>query len=378
MVDTTQIRAAKKFGPGYFIREEMELREWTQEDLADVIGITPKHLNAILREKQPLTIEIARLLGEVFNTSAQYWINIDTAYRLWREQEKTEKEVAADIRGMIFERMPINDMIKKGWLLHYEGLDELKEQVMKFWGMKSLDFSHHDASLLPCLTRKSEAYNQYNASYALTWYRKACLVAETKRLRPYDPHKLKALYEDLHSFTVLDGGTNKFLIELNETGVIFFVLPHLSKTYLDGAAFFSGSNPVIVYTGRYKRIDNFWFTVAHEIAHIIKHIDEKTPFILDNFSNKERSRIEDEANELAGRMLKHHQITAFLEPYRTYLSTLKIEECALKLKIHPSIIIGKLAHDRKVSYKNQKLYNENVLELIGKGYKVNQNSREEV
>lgn len=370
MVDTIQIRAAKKFGPGYFIREEMELREWTQEDLSDVMGITPKHLNAILREKQPLTIEIARLLGEVFDTSAQYWINIDTAYRLWKEQEKTEKEVAADIRGMIFERMPVNDMIKKGWLLSYEGLDELKEQVMEFWGMKSLDFSPHDAKLLPCLTRKSEAYNQYNASYALTWYRKACLVAETKSVRPYDPHKLKALYENLHSFTVLDGGINEFLIELNDAGVIFFVLPHLSKTYLDGAAFFSGSNPAIVYTGRYKRIDNFWFTVAHEIAHIINHINDKTPFILDNFSNKERSRIEDEANELAARILKHNEITAFLEPYLSYLTTSRVEECADKYEIHPAIIIGKLAHDGMVSYHNQKIYNSNVLEIIDPYYKL--------
>jgi len=370
MVDTTQIRAAKKFGPGYFIREEMELREWTQEDLSDVMGITPKHLNAILREKQPLTIEIARLLGEVFDTSAQYWINIDTAYRLWKEQEKTEREVAADIRGMIFERMPVNDMIKKGWLLPYEQLDELKEQVMEFWGMKSLDFSHLDTNLLPCLTRKSEAYNQYNASYALTWYRKARLVAETKRPRHYNPQKLKALYENLHSFTVSDGGINKFLNELNDAGVIFFVLPHLSKTYLDGAAFFSGSNPVIVYTGRYKRIDNFWFTVAHEIAHIIKHINDKTPFILDNFSNKERSRIEDEANELAARMLKHNEITAFLEPYLSYLTTSRVEECADKYEIHPSVIIGKLAHDGKISYANQPLYNENVLELISNDFKV--------
>lgn len=368
MVDTTQIRAAKKFGPGYFIREEMELREWIQEDLADVMGITPKHLNTILREKQPLTIEIARLLGEVFNTSAQYWLNIDTGYRLWKEQEKSEKEKAADFRRIIFERMPVNDMIRKGWLQPFKGINELIEQVVDYWGMKSFDFTHLDNNLLPCLAKRSNAYNQYNASYALTWYQKACIVARAKRPKPYDQQRLKSLYETIHSYTIVVGGINIFLKALKDAGVIFFVLPHLSKTYLDGAAFFSGSNPVIVYTARYKRIDNFWFTVAHEIAHILEHINDKTPFILDNFSSKERSRIENEANELAALRLKHPEVTAFLEPYVDYLTAARIEECSKKYKIHPAIIIGKLAHDRKISYANQKLYNENVIDLINDEY----------
>jgi len=369
MVETTQIRAAKKFGPGYFIREQMELRDWIQEDLAAVIGITPKHLNAILRDKQPLTIETAMLLGEVFNTSAQYWLNIDSGYRLWKEQEKSEKVKAADIRRMIYERMPVNDMIKKGWLQPYKDLNELIEQVMRYWNMKTLDFEQLDKNLLPCLTKSSEAYNQFNASYALTWYQKACLVAGSKRPKPYNQYKLRSLFVRIHSYTIKEGGINNFLAELKSAGVIFIILPHLSKTYLDGAAFFSGDNPVIVYTGRYKRIDNFWFTIAHEIAHLLYHINDKTPFILDNFSNMERNRIEDEANKYAAIMLKHYEAYAFLEPYLDYLTTTKVEECAEKYEIHPAIIIGKLAHDGKVSYVNQKLYNENVLELINDKYK---------
>jgi len=71
---------------------------------------------------------------------------------------------------------------------------------------------------------------------------------------------------------------------------------------------------------------------------------------------------------LAARMLKHNEITEFLEPYLEYLSTIRIEECSARLEIHPAIIIGKLAHDGKVSYANQKLYNENVMEFISKEY----------
>jgi len=85
---------------------------------------------------------------------------------------------------------------------------------------------------------------------------------------------LKLLYDDLHSYTVQENGSNEFLKQLNQLGVVFFVLPHLQKTYLDGAAFYYENNPVIVYTARFKRIDNFWFTIAHEIAHILYHLDK--------------------------------------------------------------------------------------------------------
>jgi HTH-type transcriptional regulator/antitoxin HigA len=368
MVQTIQLRAAKKFGPGYFIQEQMDLRHWIQEDLADVLGVSEKHLNKILKNNQPITLEIARLLGEVFNTSAQYWINIDAGYRLWLEQERSEKEIAADFKGTIYERMPVNDMIKKGWLNPFEDLNDLKKQVLEFWGWKKLDFSVLDKQL-PCLTRKSEAFNQFNASYALTWYHKACNVAADIKVSKYNPEKLITLYEDLHSYTIKADGINLFIQELNKAGVIFFVLPHLLKTYLDGAAFHSGENPVIVYTGRYHRIDNFWFTVAHEIAHILRHLNDKTPFILDDLKNGVIDKLEKEANELASKHLNHNEISSFLEPYTGYLTTSKVEECAEKYEIHPSIIVGKLAHDGKISYMNQPLYNRNALELISDSHK---------
>jgi HTH-type transcriptional regulator / antitoxin HigA len=368
MVQTTKLKAAKKFGPGYFIREQMDLRHWIQEDLADVMGVSEKHLNKILRDNQPITLEIARLLSEVFNTSAEYWINIDTGYRLWLEQERSEKEIAADIKSSIYERMPVNDMIKKGWLKPYKDINDLKNQVLKFWDWEELDFSILEKRL-PCLTRKSEAFNQFNASYALTWYQKACNVSSGIKVRKFNREKLIDLYEDLHTYTIKSDGINHFIRELNKVGVIFFVLPHLLKTYLDGAAFYSGENPVIVYTGRYHRIDNFWFTVAHEIAHILKHLNKNTPFILDNLKDGAIDKIEEEANELASIHLNHNEITSYLEPFIDYLTTLKVEECAEKYGIHPAIIVGKLAHDGKISYGNQPLYNKNVLEIISVSYK---------
>jgi HTH-type transcriptional regulator/antitoxin HigA len=327
-------------------------------------------LNKILQDKQPLTLDMARVLGEVFNTTAQYWINIDTGYRLWLTQEKTDEEIEADIKGLIYERMPVKDMLAKGWLKPFKSADELQMQVLEFWGWGKLDFSFLDEHYLPCLTRKSEVYNQFNASYAITWYQKALNAAENFPHLPYKKQKLEKLYDSLHTYTVTEKGINQFIKELAEIGVIFFVLPHLKKTYLDGAAFYSGKNPVIVYTGRYNRIDNFWFTVAHEIAHVLNHLNEKTPFVLDNLKNGDINVMESEANELAAEKLKHPEILKYLDLYLGYLTKSKVEECAAKYEIHPSVIIGKLAYEKKLSYNNLYLFNEDVLDQISSRIKL--------
>lgn len=370
MATTQKLRPAIKFGPGYFIKEQMEYRSWTQEELAEVMGMTIKHINKILNDKQPLTLDTAKVLAEVFDTSPQYWLNLDANYRLWLDSVPSEKEKQAELKANIYERMPVRDMITKNWIPTFSDVNELYDNILDFWNTKKLDFEEWDKQVTPLLAKKSESFNQYKASYTYTWYHKAMMVARGYSVPQFDKKELAKLYDELNHFTVKENGINLFLEKLNQTGVIFFVLPHLQKTYLDGAAFYYKNNPVIVYTARYKRIDNFWFTIAHEIAHILKHLDEKNTFFLDNFSDKEVNELETEANQLAAEKLKHQEIITFLKAKLNYLSTTDIENCAKQLAIHPALIIGKLAFDETISFANQKLYNENTLNIIDKQFLV--------
>lgn len=90
-------------------------------------------------------------------------------------------------------------------------------------------------------------------------------------------------------YTVRETGVPDVIHDLNEAGVIFLVQSHLSKTNLDGASFFYNDHPVIVYTARYDRIDNFWFTLAHEIAHLLLHFKQSTEGIfLDDLMDKKK------------------------------------------------------------------------------------------
>ena len=81
---------AVRFPPGEFIKEELDARGWTQDDFAEILGRQRSVVSAIVNGKRTLSPEIAKDLGAAFGTSAQLWMNLETAYRLFVESHVDE------------------------------------------------------------------------------------------------------------------------------------------------------------------------------------------------------------------------------------------------------------------------------------------------
>lgn len=369
MVLLNKIKPYKNIGAGAHIQELMEIRDWTQQDLADVLGVSAKHVNKLLNDEQPITLNMAKLLGEAFDLSPQYWINLDTNFRL-RLEEETEEEKDVDIRSKIYQYMPINEMCRKKWFNKPKTTDELEKLVCNFFGMDTLRFDVMEK--VPKLNyRKSEAYDQFNPYAANCWYQMAKNSSEKQKVPAYKKEKLYELAENIHSYTRKKNGVSESIRFVNEAGVKFLVLSHLQKTYVDGASFIHKDSPVIVYTARYKRNDNFWFTLAHEIAHVLKHLKKEGDHFLDDFTKKEEeSKKELEANNLAGKWLRHDDILNFFDNDLTYITQDQVEECSKTLDVHTAIIMGALAHHKQISYKYLHLFTEDVKPQIPMDYYV--------
>src|SRR5260370_12143673 len=54
-------------------------------------------------------------------------------------------------------------------------------------------------------------------------------------------------------------------------GIVLVAEPQIIGLRLDGVAFLVGNTPVIGMTLRRDALDNFWYTLSHEIAHVILH-----------------------------------------------------------------------------------------------------------
>lgn len=369
--------------PGQALKYFLSEKGWTQDDLAHILTISLKHTNEIIKDKKSISIDTAILLGKVFDLNAYKWVMLDAKFQLskkkeQKEQKEQKKEELVERQVEVYKYLPINELLKKGWLKPYDNLKALNKQLHSFLGVpkdKPLDLSALDLSNIDIEFRQSEAYKE--GSYdinAKAWHQMAFNHSKRLSVDKYDKNGLKNLISNFHSYTLMPKGVSKFLNDLGKVGVKFVFLSHLSKTYLDGAAFLSEKNPVVALTGRYDRVDNFWFTLAHEISHILLHLPvslNSNKVFMDNTksNNSNVSEKEEEANQMAEKMLLQKQILGFFEEYIGYITEEKVKEFSSEYNIHPSIVVGILAFNNKVSYSTSHRFNETIRDKIPNKYR---------
>lgn len=149
-----------------------------------------------------------------------------------------------------------------------------------------------------------------------------------------------------------------------DCGVGFFTLSHLQKTYLDGATFIAEKNPFIVYTCRYDRIDNFWFVLAHEIAHIIHHYEFLSEPILDNLEEKAESEKEKEADHYAGIYLNKDKVIQIGKQFGKYLNATRLQQISDTTDVSIPVALGILQHFGFLDWRQFAKFKEHVKERI--------------
>lgn len=148
---------------------------------------------------------------------------------------------------------------------------------------------------------------------------------------------------------------------LKKYGIILIIERHFAKTYLDGATILIDKDrPVIGLTLRYDRLDNFWFTLIHELAHLSRHYNSGITFFYDEIENVKQMNItekEQEADEFAQEALLPNAKWE-VSPARLLPSAMAAKSLANELGVHAAIIAGQIRHrGGKYIYLN-KIVNE--------------------
>lgn len=158
----------------------------------------------------------------------------------------------------------------------------------------------------------------------------------TKRVKK----RIRLTGRALAKLSALPDGPARAREFLRDAGVVLVVLEHLPGTYLDGAAICRGDGaPVIAMTLRHDRIDNFWFTLLHEFAHVCCHLGGDTRVIVDDLEVSSSEAIETEADEFAREALIPPGIWAKCASRE--MGSDDIEGVAREAGVHPAVVAGR-------------------------------------
>ena len=179
------------------------------------------------------------------------------------------------------------------------------------------------------------------------WLRAGHILASQKITEDFDVERLKNCLADIKKLT-FETDPN-VLIEnlssvLSSCGVALVLIPHFSKTYTTGATFWVDKNkPVIMMSLRGSWSDIFWFSLIHEIAHVLLH-DKRATFLENGRSDQQYLRQEEEADLFAQKTLippKSYKAFTFEGDF----SSSGIREFAREIGVFPGIVTGRLQFD---------------------------------
>jgi HTH-type transcriptional regulator/antitoxin HigA len=311
------------------IQFRMEQEGLSRKDLIPYIGSQSK-VSEVLNYKRPLSITMIRALHEGLGIPAEV---------LLQEPHEVNDETPP-----VWQTYPFNEMLKRGYFPRFEGtLAQAKSLAEDLLG--ELFSAFRGIQFKPIYCKHSEQEIDSNALTA--WQARAISIAIGDNLPPFSRDNLtEEFFLEVVRLANYTQGLQMVRELLNNSGIHFLILPHLPKTYLDGACFYApDEHPVVALTIRHDRLDNFWFTVVHELAHLKLHMDGKDLVFFDDTDRPARNTelSEVEANEFTRNQLIPPEVWSEISDELVITSDDQtIISIAARLRINPAIVAGRV------------------------------------
>eukprot|EP00038_Savillea_parva_P030664 m.79374 g.79374 ORF g.79374 m.79374 type:complete len:399 (+) comp9287_c0_seq1:473-1669(+) len=331
------------------IKFRMEQQGLIKKDLVPYFGSASK-VTEVLNGTRSLSLNMIRKLNSGLGISADVLI-----------REPSDKNTIS--QNINWDDFPIAEMRSRGYFEGFRGsLNELKEYSIEMLN-RFLMSVPNGFSLKPALLRTTahlRSNDKETDSYALwAWQVRVLQKAQLEQLPvKYVKGTVDANWmKKLAQLSWSDQGPKLVKEFLNRHGIHLVIESHLPKTYLDGAVCICASgNPVVALTLRHDKLDNFWFSLMHELAHIALHLDGTETWYLDNLDVEGGDKVEQEADALAQESLIPSGYLNFLE----IQSASSVRKLADELGISPCIVAGRIRHELNDHSKFGKAFRDKV------------------
>ncbi len=334
--------------PGEYLEEVLADVKISQAELARRMGRPPQAINEIVKGEKAITPETALQLEQVLGVSAHFWSKLEAEYRLILAKEQQLVEIKCE--ESLLCSFPYLELSKLN--LVEKTRDKMKKvtSLRKFFGVSSLNNIRTVKEFAPAFRQQEKS--TVSQESLVSWLRAGHVIAEHAEVEVFSNKELENSIVNLRSITNIVE-PNELIKEvkkqLAKCGVVLALVPSFPKSYTTGATFWPSKNKaVIMMSLRGSWSDIFWFSLFHEIGHILLH-DKRVTFLENGKLDPQYQKQEREADLFAQKALVP------VEDYNSFLkdadfSSKAIKAFANKIDIFPGIITGRLQHDKKLPH----------------------------
>ena len=340
------------FHPGETLAETLEELGMSQKELAMRTGRPLKTINEIIHGKASITADTAIQLELVTGVPSTFWNNAQRNYEAFLAQQ-AERETLQ--QNLIWLRaFPIKPLLKLGWVPKLSDPVEQLQALLGFFGVAGVEEWKRVWQEPDVAFRKSKAFTTHPMAVA-AWLREGERQSQRIATKPFNKDKFLAALKEIRYLTREDPETFEPAMKrlCSEAGVATVFVREVTGARAYGATRWTTREKAILQLSLRGKADDFlWFTFFHEAAHILNH-GKKDVFIESPEGTEDETvrRKEEEANAFA---------TDFLIPPDAYkellclrpLTAAKIKEFAVRLDIAAGIVVGRLQHEKQVSFKH--------------------------
>jgi HTH-type transcriptional regulator/antitoxin HigA len=333
--------------PGDILEEHRDAAAMTQAELSDRLGLSGKHVNRIIAGEEPITPETALKLESVFGLPAHVWLNLEARFQEAKARDAEAASIANEEHWL--DVIPHKSIAKLGWIPASRDRKVLVKSLREFFRVGSLDYLPEVWSGLNAAYRSTPAFKSHEWAL-VAWLSQGERLAESVQCKPFDASGLRSSLAELKALSRLPGiGFCEPLVRrCADYGVALVFIPPPDGARVCGATRWLTSDKALVQLSlRYKTDDQLWFTIFHELGHVLLH-GKKSDYI--DFEKPEvKSERELEADRFAAQTLIDQKALSDFAMNGDFTAA-AVKAFADSQDVGPGIVVGQLQHMKAIPY----------------------------
>ncbi|MEK7570432.1 MAG: HigA family addiction module antitoxin [Patescibacteria group bacterium] len=338
--------------PGETLNAVLKERGISQAELANRMQRPKKFINEIIHAKAAITPETALQLEVVLGVPSRFWNSLESSYRdiLIREDEKNIKSKEVDAG----KQFPYAEMLRLGWVPAANSMQERISFLQQYFGATSLT----SVSLLEALPKglyRIAKVNNYSIPAINAWARKGVIDGQKIQTQEFSKVKLIDSLNDIRALTTqndLPKALKALRLILSDCGIAFVLTREISKAPINGITrWLTPSKALLQLSIRYKWEDVFWFSLFHEIGHILQHPKSEMQIELGTGPSLHPDYEVEADNFAKNTLIPPVDYASLVDHLKSGVKKDTIVSFANKINVSPAIVVGRLQHDHKIDFR---------------------------